>query len=96
MAGSSGMIGNAFLEQLEEYEIWPITRIDLKLNDDEFIKKYETADILMNFAGESIIKRWTPKNKTKILESRINTTRKIGLISERGMQKKRIFILWSC
>jgi uncharacterized protein (TIGR01777 family) len=92
MAGSSGLIGNAIMKALEGYEVRPITRNDFKLNDNEFIRKFEIADILMNFAGESIIMRWNSKNKKKILESRIGTTRKIGLITERGLKKQRLYL----
>ena len=86
------MIGKDVQESLEGYEIWPITRKDFEMDDYEFIRKFESADRLMNFAGESILKRWTRKNKLKILDSRINTTHKIGLIQNKGLKKKRNFI----
>ena len=59
------MIGKDVQESLEGYEIWPITRKDFEMDDYEFIRKFESADILMNFDWESILKKMDTKKQVE-------------------------------
>lgn len=92
IAGSTGMIGKAARECFSGYTVIPVYRSDFALEDMEFTGKFENADILMNFSGEPIIGRWNKKNREKITRSRLETTRKMGLVCEMGLEKKRIFL----
>ena len=92
IAGAGGFIGSALAERLKGQNIIGAGRQDFAMDDHSFVNKYEPADVIINFSGTPIMKRWTPKNRRKIMESRIETTRKLGLVPTRGMKKARRFI----
>ncbi|PKP17193.1 MAG: TIGR01777 family protein [Bacteroidetes bacterium HGW-Bacteroidetes-21] len=74
LAGISGFIGSYIAQYLTDkgHEIVPITREDFKLHNISFI--ITGCDAVINFTGHPILCRWTNANKTKIFESRIETT----------------------
>lgn len=92
LAGATGMIGRAVAERLKDHRIIPLTRGDFTLEEREFVQKYQSADVIINFAGAPILQRWSEDTRKKILESRTGTTRKIGSILEKGIQKERMYI----
>ena len=92
MAGYSGMIGQSVTRLLENCEILPVTRKDFTLNDQAFIEKYSSADVVMNFAGENIIRRWTKTNKGKIMQSRVTTTEKMAMLARKEKVPVKLFI----
>ncbi|HOI00296.1 MAG TPA: NAD-dependent epimerase/dehydratase family protein, partial [Bacteroidales bacterium] len=77
ICGAGGFIGSHLRKYFEEkgYQVIPVGRRELTLGTDLLAERMEGADIIINLAGESIIRRWTPANKRKIYSSRIDTTR---------------------
>ncbi|HOO83844.1 MAG TPA: TIGR01777 family oxidoreductase [Prolixibacteraceae bacterium] len=76
ISGASGYISQSIQKNdlFKKYSFVKLSR-----NEPEHIwkEKIANANIIINLAGAPVIKRWTAKNKTEILESRINTTQKI-------------------
>ena len=72
ITGASGFIGKHLSEYLlnQGFIVLPLTR-SFTSND---LKK---CDIIINLAGASINKRWSKSYKKEILNSRLDTTRKI-------------------
>ncbi len=60
--------------------------------DNHIITTLERCDAVVNLAGEPIIKRWTKKNKKRILESRVDLTKKISTLIEACKVKPKVFI----
>ncbi len=77
IAGSTGFIASYLIKNLEEYEIIRLKRNDFSLNNEQLASKIKDTDIIINFAGSQIIKRWTYANKRKIYNSRLETTTKL-------------------
>jgi uncharacterized protein len=77
ICGASGFIGkNLSLSfKLQGYSVMVITRNDLGL--DILQEKLQGQEVLINLAGESIMRRWTARNKKAIYNSRILTTRQL-------------------
>jgi len=77
ISGSTGFIG----KQLTDYllhcgnEIIVISRKDFADADNQLAKIVNSADVILNFAGSSVLCRWNKQNKRQILSSRIDTTR---------------------
>jgi len=46
-------------------------------SDQQWIEILKESQVILNFAGASIARRWTQSNRKKILESRIHTTRRL-------------------
>lgn len=84
------MIGDAAATYFSGHEVVRLKRQDFMKED--FVEEYERADVIMNFAGVPIIKRWTNRNRREIMTSRIETTRKLGMILRDGIKKDRHFI----
>jgi uncharacterized protein (TIGR01777 family) len=92
IAGSTGLIGSYLMDFLKGYEIVKISRQDLQLGEQEFAEKFREADIIINLAGASVLRRWTNKNRKEILESRILTTRKLGSIVDYYPERGRMYL----
>lgn len=77
ISGSTGFIG----KQLSDYllrsgnELVVISRGDLAGGSNQLAKVINSADVIINLAGASVLQRWTNKNKQLILSSRVDTTR---------------------
>lgn len=72
ITGSTGFIGSHLSEFLERrsYKVVP-----LKRNFNQ--KQINDCNVIINLAGASINRRWNKRGKRLILESRINTTRRL-------------------
>ncbi len=86
ISGASGFVGQALTKKITEKGgiVRVIDRQSLSLSENEFNKqKIEGTDVVVNLAGASVSRRWTPEWKKEIYNSRINITRKIaeGIIS---------------
>ncbi len=77
ISGSTGFIG----KQLSEYllqsgnELIAISRNDFVNGSKQLAKIVNSADVIINLAGSSVLCRWNKTNKEIILSSRIKTTR---------------------
>lgn len=58
----------------------------------ENIEPLEEADAFVNLSGETINQYWTPKAKTRILESRINSTKKVAHFVQKLKSKPHVVI----
>lgn len=94
ITGSGGFVGQAVKNKLETsgHQIFPVPRLLLLQGGKPLQHILETADILINLAGENIMGRWTEKKKQKILNSRINCTRNLVAAIEANTKKPALFI----
>ncbi len=64
--------------------------------DDDLAGAINTADVVINMAGENIFgQRWTEKVKQKIMQSRIESTRKLVEAMQKAKHKPAVFISFS-
>lgn len=87
IAGGTGFIGRYLQDKFikEGYDVLIISRnpIHISWEDVAGIKAaLENAEVLINLAGKSVDCRYTEKNKTLILSSRVDTTRKLQMLAE--------------
>jgi len=77
ISGSTGFIGKQLSDYLlrSGYELIMISRGDYAGGCNQLAKVINSADVIINLAGSSVLQRWTIKNKQQILSSRIDTTR---------------------
>ena len=77
ISGSTGFIGKQLTEflLLRGYEIITISRKDFSGTDNQLAKIINSADVIINLAGSSVLCRWNTRNREQILSSRIKTTR---------------------
>lgn len=94
MSGSTGFVGrylsDAFTD--EGWTVIPLKREDFTLADDDFLRKCEGADAVVNLAGAPIVGRWTEEYKKTLMSSRLGTTRKIVNALKRMAVKPDVFI----
>ncbi len=82
VTGASGFIGTHIRKKFDDHVV--IKRDD---SVEEIRRKLKDVHAVINLAGAPIIKRWSPEYKKRILNSRINTTRKIvRAINESGVK----------
>lgn len=76
ITGGTGFLGKHLTKHLSSlgHEIVLIRRPDLSEGPDRISKLIKSADVVINLAGSPVIARWTEKNKSEILSSRLNTT----------------------
>ena len=60
--------------------------------DNHLIATLERCDVVINLAGESIVKRWTKKSKIKIYDSRVSLTNKIVKLITRCKTPPKVLI----
>jgi len=72
MTGATGFVGSALRKHFSDCVI-------IKRDDslDTIITKLKDVDVVINLAGAPIIKRWSASYKHILLESRIETTKKL-------------------
>lgn len=62
-------------------------------NEGPWVKEIDGADAVVNFAGEPLNgKRWTPEQKKRIVDSRVNATRAIVRAMARASRKPRVLV----
>jgi len=82
LTGASGFVGAMLQKTFDEYVV--IVRSD---NETTILKKLENVDVVINLAGAPIIKRWSDPYKKILIESRIETTRKlVGAVNKSGIR----------
>ena len=95
LSGSSGFIGQAFIKKIRKkgWTIKEINRDSFSMSDEKFLEeKIEGTDVVINLAGAPVTRKWTPEYKQEILDSRVNTTRKISSAINMAQQKPSVFI----
>lgn len=107
IAGATGAIGQVLCKQLvHNYKVIAISRFPNKgqniLGNDVSIVSWENTSTLtdevsnafavINLAGSSINCRWNKKNKSQILNSRINAGKKLVDIINKSTYKPKVFI----
>jgi len=95
ISGAGGFIGQTLTRKLRVKggAIRIIDRERQCLSENIFSKEMiEGSDVIINLAGAPISKRWTRGYKNEILESRINTTKKIAAGIRTATLKPTIFI----
>lgn len=72
LTGARGFVGTVLKKRYTDVVI-------IERNDDEtaILNKLEDVDVVINLAGAPIIKRWNDPYKKVLLNSRINTTRRL-------------------
>jgi len=91
ISGSSGLIGSALVERRRDapspppHEVLRLVRREVRpgaaeISWDPAADRLDPAaleglDAVVHLAGEKIVQRWTTKNKTRILRSRVEPTR---------------------
>jgi len=79
ISGSGGFIGKQLSSYFHAkgYEVRSISRIHSGTPVDGIVRQLSDVDIVINLAGAPIVGRWTRSYKKILLDSRVNTTRKI-------------------
>ena len=97
LAGGTGFIGTYLHKKFEEegYQVLIISRDSQHIswdNNGELKKALEGAAVLVNLAGKSVDCRYTKKNKELILNSRVQTTRKLQTIVDQCTSAPKLWI----
>ncbi len=83
IAGGTGFIGQYLQQKFEDlgYNVLIISRKKQHISWDDkagIAAALEDATLVINLAGKSVDCRYTEKNKKEILDSRLDTTKKLG------------------
>jgi NAD dependent epimerase/dehydratase family enzyme len=81
LSGSTGFVGKAVMKKMMQlgWTVRVINRVSFSLPDLGFLEQItEGADVILNFAGAPVSKKWTPAYKREIADSRVNPARKIS------------------
>lgn len=72
LTGATGFVGTALRRAFGDHVV-------IERHDDEktILAKLEGVDVVINLAGAPIIKRWSDPYKRELLQSRVETTRKL-------------------
>jgi len=95
LSGASGFIGQALIKRIREkgWTVRIINRDSFSMPDDAFLKeKIEGTDAVINLAGASVSMKWTPAYKQELIDSRVNTTRKIVSAINQARHKPAVFL----
>ncbi|HMJ46671.1 MAG TPA: TIGR01777 family oxidoreductase [Ferruginibacter sp.] len=97
IAGGTGFIGSYLQKRFREegFEVLIISRGNEYINwDDEqaLLRALEGTEALINLAGKSVDCRYNEKNKALILNSRVDTTRKLQSIIEKCITPPKTWI----
>ena len=96
VAGASGFVGAAVARALVEdgYQIRRVGRSGpIRWSDtDALAAAVDGADTVVNFAGMSVNRRYTDRNRREILASRVTTTRALREAIERAARPPRVWL----
>ncbi|WP_059105820.1 TIGR01777 family oxidoreductase [Shouchella shacheensis] len=107
ITGGTGLIGSKLSQQLvnQHHDVLILTRdASNKQNTDHLTyvewlsdhstpeKELEGTDVFVNFAGESLMGRWTKSKKKAILDSRVTATRELLSIIHKLEKKPEALI----
>ncbi|MBM7693610.1 uncharacterized protein (TIGR01777 family) [Peribacillus deserti] len=108
LAGGTGFVGKQLIGLLlnQGHQLYILTRNPEKYKEEKSIKYIEwltstshpenslqNIDAIINLAGESLnARRWTPRQKDKIIASRISTTKEINRIISLLDRKPEVLI----
>lgn len=95
ISGASGFIGSFLTKYFtaKGYKIAPLSRKYFKPKmEDELLSILENSQVVINLAGSTIARRWTPWAKDEIMESRIGPTRILVHAINRLTKKPDVFI----
>jgi len=96
ISGSTGFIGKQLTNYLLQcgHEIIVISRNDFTATDNQLAKLIISADVILNFAGSSVLCRWNKTNREQILSSRVETTRLLveAVLKNAELRLPQIFI----
>lgn len=108
IAGGTGFIGGQLVAQLrkKDHEVFLLSRSERKNTDPKihylpwdgksmgsWAEEMKAMDAVINLAGESIAeKRWSPTQKTKIIQSRVLATRAIVEAISKSDPKPKVLI----
>lgn len=95
IGGASGFIGSHLTECLTElnHQIIPLGRGLLREDSFErLVETLEDCDAIINLAGASINRPWTPKYKQKLLNSRIGPTSRLVNAVQVARKKPKVMI----
>jgi len=94
MTGATGFIGKALTAFLMDngYRVLAISRRDLALGVTHIARMINGADVVINLAGASILKRWSEAYKEEILKSRVDTTQMLVKACSQTKISPRLFV----
>jgi uncharacterized protein (TIGR01777 family) len=102
ISGASGLVGSAFLASLDAQKTQAVRLVRGQTANADQISWNPRAslspasvsgfDAVIHLAGESVFGRWTPKKRTRIIESRVLGTRHLATALAHGEVKPRVFI----
>lgn len=108
ITGATGLVGNQLVKELlkKNHSVNYLTTSKSKIENNENykgfywnpskdeidLKSFDGVEAIINLAGASIAQRWTPANKRKILNSRIDSlkTLKNGLVQSKVNSVKQL------
>jgi len=79
LTGGTGFLGTRITNffKVNGYNVENISRLDFNGSLDAVVAKIEGAELLINLAGATILKKWTKDYKKQLQDSRIITTKKL-------------------
>lgn len=92
IAGGTGFIGTKIRNSFVNERIIHLSRQDLYGNEKDLADKIRGVEIVMNFTGHPIVKRWTRKTKEKIFSSRIDVTHNI-ILAINSLEEKPFMLI---
>lgn len=93
IAGISGFMGKAVSKELsKDHNVYAIPREISYAGGDDLLSIVEHSDAIINLAGESILKRWTKKNRERIFNSRVNIAGNIAKAVAIAEKKPSLYI----
>jgi len=94
ITGFTGFIGRELNAHFVNagHKVTAVTRQDFQLPGKEFLSKVDGQDVIIHLAGAPLAKRWTHKYLEEIVNSRIETTKKLVKAIKSALKKPSLFI----